>query len=400
MVMTSSTVQVYHPSPLHGSQDNDTWDVDRWVTDVNVSLTSSPQPSVPPGGAPPLSKETHQFQNAVRLIHVYYTPVLFAVGSLGNAFSVLILARLPIRNQSTSNYLMAVCIAETLFLAYSFYFWLTDFDVSLYHIGGWCQFITLVRHVTDFLAVWFMVSYTTDRYIAWCCPKHRSSCCTTIRAKLVIVSTTIVAVVVYVNISIMFGLLDMGSKAFCHPLHEFSKVYEKLRLADVIFNSLLPFCVILTLFIFTLAARLRDRNKSVCASGRAVPGEDPESPSSAAHAVPQTGVWLTYHVAYFMFMCPEEALRLYDVTESYALGRPILLHQFLWESLFLLVKQTKYALNLALLLLAYPAFRHATCTWLVQALCWVCRRRVRLSACHNGIKEETVGFNKAGEGSH
>lgn len=358
--MTSPTIQAH----------------DMLLQEANESSLLGPEPAPVMPTQLPLSEDIRRLQDAFRLMHIYYTPVVFSLGFLGNAFSVVVLAQRPLNRDSISIYLMAMCIAETLFLCNTFHEWLTDVTYfTLYHIGGWCQFTTLVRHVSDFLIMWYFVSFGADRYLAWCCPRYATTWCKVSRSRLVVISIAIIAVVVYVNISLMAGLMDVGtSKPYCFFLPGFTSAYKKLDLGDVFINSLLPFCCSVTLFGLTAYARYTKCMSLPCPQDGPPDVTEQATVEDPGPRAPQIALWVTLHVAYFLFMCPEEALRLYDVTQGYSLSQPSQLELFLWRKIFLLVKQTKYTINIFLFLASYHDFRDSSWDFIVCVFCCSCQK--------------------------
>jgi len=72
-----------------------------------------------------------------RLLHVvtaldrYLTPIIVAVGVVGNVVSFLVFTATYLRRMSSSVYLAALAIVDTVFLIVLFFTWLTSFDVQV-----------------------------------------------------------------------------------------------------------------------------------------------------------------------------------------------------------------------------------------------------------------------------
>ncbi|ELU15905.1 hypothetical protein CAPTEDRAFT_196014 [Capitella teleta] len=357
---------------------NDAETRSRMSVTISPTLTNSSELLAEAAEMPERDHISEGLQHAVRQADFYYAPIIFALGIPCNTLAIILLCRRPLCKESVSVYLMAISTAESLFLCDSLYRWLADFTpFTLYHIGGWCQFITLVQHSSDFLVIWFMAAFSVNRYLTWCSPKYAARFCKVSPSRLIVISITIVSLVVYVNISLLFAhqTLGFGSKAYCMGLPLFRDAYINLTRGDVFINSFLPFCLII--IVFCLTARERYAKCMLQPCPQEATTEIPTADDAHVRA-PPIALWLSLHVAYLLLMCPEEGLNMYYSTLGLSLPRYLQVKLYMWKKIFLLVKKTKYATNLFIFLASCPEFRESALN-LAKAMCQCCRKRPTLA---------------------
>ena len=86
-------------------------------------------------------------------------------------------------------------------------------------------------------------------------PEKARLLCTKLKAKLVVIGLVIIAVVVFVNTTLMFGLTAIGDTQICSPLQVFFTSYQILTKVDIFVNIVLPYGAIIVL-VTLLSVRL------------------------------------------------------------------------------------------------------------------------------------------------
>ncbi|KAL8575980.1 hypothetical protein ACOMHN_051998 [Nucella lapillus] len=165
------TIDVYSPSNTSGSAGAD--DTSPTSSEVSPSLAST------------------RF-----MVQTIITPIVVTVGLLGNILNILVLVQ-PTMRTSTNVYLLTLSIADCVYLIFSF---------TLSFVG--CRrrglsyaayaFNTYGRTISDMagnIAVWIIVIFTVERYVAVCHPLHGKVWCTVRRAKLFSLVSALVCVV-------------------------------------------------------------------------------------------------------------------------------------------------------------------------------------------------------------
>jgi len=69
--------------------------------------------------------------------------------------------------------------------------------LQVYNKPGWCQLFSYATYVASFLSVWFVVSFSFERYLAIQFPLKRHVLCRPRRAWIVVLSVTGLALLLY-----------------------------------------------------------------------------------------------------------------------------------------------------------------------------------------------------------
>lgn len=120
------------------------------------------------------------------ILHSYYTPAIVVVGSIGNILSVVVFFRLKLRKLSSSFYLAALGISDTIFLLTNSSTWITTDHLGEYGIIEIvCKLSNYLCGVSSVLSSWFVVAFTVERFIAVLYPLKRQTMCTVRRARVI-----------------------------------------------------------------------------------------------------------------------------------------------------------------------------------------------------------------------
>ena len=189
----------------------------------------------------------------LRCLDVYVLPVVALVGLAGNLLSFVVFVATYMWRLSSSVYLAALCLADMGFLLCVLASWATHIGVDVYHTEGWCQTFIYLTYVSSFLSVWYVVSFTAERYIAVHFPLRRQDLCTTRRAKVAVLVLAFAAALLY-----SYGLwtsgvhsLNLGyvQHATCGPLPQYTMFVNVAYNVDTVITLLLPFFSILIMNI-------------------------------------------------------------------------------------------------------------------------------------------------------
>ena len=196
------------------------------------------------------NRSANYFRVFIDHLDLYVIPLVALAGIIGNTLSFVVFVCTFMRRLSSSIYLAALAAADLGFLVCILVSWARHIGINAYLHTGWCQALVYLTYVSSFLSVWYIVSFTTERYIAVYYPLRRQDLCTTRRAKFVVAGLAIVSFVLY-----MFGIWTSGVQHIphippsCGPLTQhMSFVYIADNL-DTVITLILPFFTILVMNI-------------------------------------------------------------------------------------------------------------------------------------------------------
>ena len=179
-------------------------------------------------------------------LNVYVLPIVASIGLTGNIVSFTVFMCTYMRRQSSSIYLAALSVADMMFLLCILLSKHTG-GINLYDKDGWCQILTYITYISSFLSVWFVVSFTCERYIVIMFPLRRTRLCTTRRAKIVVGVLTCTAVVLYSFGPWTSGVVDIMGQRTCAPLDRYLIVVDVFYNIDTIVTLIVPFFAIMVM---------------------------------------------------------------------------------------------------------------------------------------------------------
>lgn len=198
------------------------------------------------------------FSNYLDVLHVYYIPIIIGVGFIGNLLSCLVLLTTHLKLRSSSYYLAALAVADTGYLLCTFIVYCSSKDVfNLYHMQGFCQFFVYLTYVCAFLSVWLIVAFTVERFIAVQYPLRRPYICTVSRAKTIVFSLTGVAIVCYLYIFWIAGIVNDE----CQLLPDYKNFAKVLNSVDTIITLVVPVVLIVGMNAMIARSLFRFRKK-------------------------------------------------------------------------------------------------------------------------------------------
>ena len=104
------------------------------------------------------------------LLRNIWIPMISAVGLIGNSLTLLVFANRKLKHTSSSIFLAALALVDNLFLLNLLLMWIDGVFYNIIRIPMVCELIMFVTYVTGFLSVWFIIGFTTKRYMAICYP--------------------------------------------------------------------------------------------------------------------------------------------------------------------------------------------------------------------------------------
>lgn len=135
------------------------------------------------------------------MINVYLTPILIFFGIIGNIISIRVFSDRKFRNQSTSQYLTALAVSDTMFLLQLLPPWLNAVNVtSLFNRTGFCQFFMYISYVSCCMSAWLVVAFTAERFMVVLYPLQRQVVYSSKRARNIIAVLTVCAFLINIPV--------------------------------------------------------------------------------------------------------------------------------------------------------------------------------------------------------
>lgn len=185
------------------------------------------------------------FQNIISVLNIYVTPLIIAVGVLGNGLSFWVFVKTYLNRQSSSVYLAYLSIADGGFLLALFVVWLGWVNIHTFHTPGWCQIILYFTYVFSFMSVWTVVSFTTERYIVVFYPLKRHVLCTKRRAVGAMLCLTVTSLLVYSFVPWTSSVLQINASSICAPMPQYKVLIKVFSSLDTVITLIVPSLIII-----------------------------------------------------------------------------------------------------------------------------------------------------------
>lgn len=175
--------------------------------------------------------------------YAFITPFIILIGLAGNLISVKVFSLPQLRKLSSSHYLTAISISDSLVLAtYVLLDWLNrglplwpgGHRVQLVNTPGMCQAFLFASYTFRFVSVWLIVLFTVERYFAVCRPFYSRLTCTRRFARRAIVSVVAVAAIVSLYKPLLSGVYAAAGPGIHgdEPLQETTTKNSVMRFVD------------------------------------------------------------------------------------------------------------------------------------------------------------------------
>lgn len=122
-----------------------------------------------------------------KFVWIYVCPIILLVGVVGNCLTIAVMRRKRLRGGTVAIYLVLIAIADTCFLVVGIIpEWLEAMGIVTFkHIHpATCKIEKFLGYTAGDTAIWLLVVFTLDRFVAVCFPLRKSEVCTTKRAKI------------------------------------------------------------------------------------------------------------------------------------------------------------------------------------------------------------------------
>ncbi|KAH3728140.1 uncharacterized protein LOC127854070 [Dreissena polymorpha] len=211
--------------------------MDRNDTEYNISAEIFPP-------MPPMMPE-----NPLASFEKYALVITNSIGIVANLLIFYIFTRTKLKRQSTSRYLAAIAIADSGYLFTSMCISITKYNnIRIQNRIGTCQLISFGQYAFPFLIRWYLTAVVVEKYIGVMWPCKKSKLCTVFRAKCVIISLAVMAIVCYLYVTWFF--ISSGDPPICIIVWSDPRVrdpWQILTKMDAVVNFLVPYVIIFCL---------------------------------------------------------------------------------------------------------------------------------------------------------
>lgn len=194
----------------------------------------------------------------VRHLRMYYTPALVLVGTLGNTGTCLTLTRGPLQKSSAAPYILGLAFIDIVFLLCIFTIWMGLFHIDVFALAGGCQAVILLTSVCTFLAVWLVVAMMIERTLLMRTLNRSTACCSNLKGRITVGCLCALAIVLYLNLSLLYGVLETPAGLACLPLPHVLVVTDVLAKVDALLNFSLAYVIVSILLVVTVYSHIRE----------------------------------------------------------------------------------------------------------------------------------------------
>lgn len=338
------------------------------LPDSNAGVPAGGPPLGPPPPPPPI---VVQLQRILSLMQQYYQPSVIGVGFVGNFFAILVCIRSNLSKFSYVNYLIALFIADSCYLFNLLCLWLAEHGVNIYTLGAWCHFVIFLSQSSSFLSLWYLTGFLVDRFIALQMQFWERSLCTTVKAKIIVIGFAMVAIAVFLNISLTVGvIIAPGPKVYCTPLRRFAHSWKILDRMDIFINCMFPYLLSFCIFLVSVCSAHREgllcnrRRRTVLGPHRT---PQPIQIYDSDLEKGRTCLFLSYAFVHLLLNIPSQVIRLMQTFSMwYNPQQRMNVEHLMWHQFFSNIAHARPAINIFVLLLSYKGFRLAIKFLLIQ----------------------------------
>lgn len=287
------------------------------------------------------------------------TPVICALGLIGNTLATTVFLSKSQRKTSCSLYLAARSMSDTGFLTTLLIVCLTDFGIDIFNVEGICQIVIFLTYICGFLSVWFVVMVTIENYIRICHPFKVNQHCTVRIARIVIVCFVFAAFLLYNFPLWTTGIrVDAEGGRTCSQYTRFDQIFQIVTYSDTVITLLVPMFMIVCLMIAITCSILEYLHRQARLKGKRLNGHDRRQSS------PQTKVTRLLFSVSFIFIAltlPSHVIRI-QMTVKYlyfssSSSCPTMVELAI-QKMFLILYYFSFSINIFVYLIFGEKFRN------------------------------------------
>ena len=177
---------------------------------------------------------------------LWLCPIFLILGIGGNLLSVAVLSRPTLRKSATSVFLIALAVADTLFLLTGlmrhWLVYLIGTDVRDINESS-CKIHVMLTYVARYMSRWILVFVSIERFIAVLFPTHHKTLFSRTKALIIVMIMSVFFFLVCLQMYVMFGRDTNGT---CGTLSAYDDYWLGVwQQIDMVIGSLLPFIIMI-----------------------------------------------------------------------------------------------------------------------------------------------------------
>jgi len=220
----------------------------------NFSFYNFTTPMFPPFSSPPPYRAPPA--KGGELFYAYATPIVFVMGTIGCALSMLVFLSKNLRRLSASRYLAMLSASDMCTLwFYVLVEWLRrgiqyifpQVHISFFETAGVCQVWVFFSYLSRLTSAWLIVAFTCERFVGVCMPMRRRRLASRKDTSKIIFGVFVAASLFSLYKPIMSEIQMFNDMPICTSMN--SMVYESFILDSIYAASItiVPFCIITVL---------------------------------------------------------------------------------------------------------------------------------------------------------
>ena len=185
--------------------------------------------------------QTHMTYIIASYVNQYWFPILVPIGLIGNTLSFLVMIKPNNRNVSTCIYMAAISVSDNLMMFLTLHEWLlSGAKIEEWHVWR-CKFAAYLINFSLQSSTYQVLAMTFDKYVAIKWPHRAATYSTPKRAKLILISVFLFALVY--NSPHLYASSLVGGLCLAYVVGgTITKVFSWVTF---LFNGLIPFPILI-----------------------------------------------------------------------------------------------------------------------------------------------------------
>lgn len=201
--------------------------------------------------------ETDEFAKIIFVLRRYFLPSAIIFGMTTNILTAILFKKFHNNESKIAPLLMAIAIADTIYLFCHMLTWIESFSVDIYEAPGLCQIQVFCSHYSAFLSFWYLAWIVFLIIFSSLSPNKYHSMRSSGMVTLCFVGITIFAFTGYLYKTWTFAPSEMYGRKMCTIISGTASVMKLINVLDTFFMSICPSAVFVIFHIMLLLRCVR-----------------------------------------------------------------------------------------------------------------------------------------------